>query len=115
MGKRRKKRTSIDNSVRAALQKAFHRNSKPTSEEIRMISDSLNLDKEVVRVWFCNRSASQFADSFVLDRFFLVLWYHSLNIWAMKFFLFCRPPFPCTQESHHEDDVCSHATRIMIQ
>jgi class 2 POU domain transcription factor len=55
IGKRRKKRTSIDNSVRVALQKAFHRNSKPTSEEIRMISDSLSLDKEVVRVWFCNR------------------------------------------------------------
>ena len=54
-GKRRKKRTSIDNSVRVALQKAFLRNSKPTSEEIRMISDNLSLEKEVVRVWFCNR------------------------------------------------------------
>lgn len=55
IGKRRKKRTSIDNSVRAALQKAFNQNSKPTSEEIRAISDILSLDKEVVRVWFCNR------------------------------------------------------------
>ena len=61
IGKRRKKRTSIDNSVRAALQKAFNRNSKPTSEEIRMISDSLSLDKEVVRVWFCNRWDQFFA------------------------------------------------------
>merc|ERR1719259_1282791 len=55
LGKRRKKRTSIENTVRVALEKAFVRNPKPTSEEIRVIGDSLNMEKEVVRVWFCNR------------------------------------------------------------
>ena len=55
LGKRRKKRTSIENTVRVALEKAFVRNPKPTSEEIRIIGDSLNMEKEVVRVWFCNR------------------------------------------------------------
>ena len=30
-------------------------NSKPTSEEIIQISNSMCMEKEVVRVWFCNR------------------------------------------------------------
>lgn len=28
---------------------------KPSSEEITLIADQLNMEKEVVRVWFCNR------------------------------------------------------------
>lgn len=30
-------------------------NPKPTSEEISMLADGLCMEKEVVRVWFCNR------------------------------------------------------------
>ena len=55
IGKRRKKRTSIENNVRYSLEKAFLKNPKPSSEEVRMISDQLFMEKEVVRVWFCNR------------------------------------------------------------
>lgn len=55
IGRRRKKRTSIETSVRVALEKAFIQNPKPTSEEITMLADSLSMEKEVVRVWFCNR------------------------------------------------------------
>ena len=55
LGKKRKKRTSIENNIRYSLEKAFLQNPKPTSEEVRKISDTLYLDKEVVRVWFCNR------------------------------------------------------------
>ncbi|XP_076274327.1 uncharacterized protein LOC143205128 isoform X1 [Rhynchophorus ferrugineus] len=55
IGRRRKKRTSIETSVRVALEKAFVQNPKPTSEEIAMLADSLCMEKEVVRVWFCNR------------------------------------------------------------
>lgn len=55
IGRRRKKRTSIETSVRVALEKAFLQNPKPTSEEITMLADSLAMEKEVVRVWFCNR------------------------------------------------------------
>ena len=55
LGKKRKKRTSIENNVRYSLEKVFLQNPKPTSEEVRSISDQLMLDKEVVRVWFCNR------------------------------------------------------------
>ena len=55
IGRRRKKRTSIETSVRVALEKSFLQNSKPTSEEIAMLGESLQMEKEVVRVWFCNR------------------------------------------------------------
>ncbi|XP_066146871.1 POU domain protein 2-like isoform X2 [Euwallacea fornicatus] len=55
IGRRRKKRTSIETSVRVALEKAFLQNPKPTSEEISMLADGLCMEKEVVRVWFCNR------------------------------------------------------------
>ncbi|RWS14298.1 nubbin-like protein [Dinothrombium tinctorium] len=55
IGRRRKKRTSIETTVRVALEKAFLQNPKPTSEEITLLADSLCMEKEVVRVWFCNR------------------------------------------------------------
>ena len=55
LGRRRKKRTSIETSVRVALERAFLQNPKPNSEEITMLSNSLSMEKEVVRVWFCNR------------------------------------------------------------
>ncbi|CAK9304331.1 unnamed protein product [Gordionus sp. m RMFG-2023] len=54
-GKRRKKRTSIDTSIRVSLEKAFLLNPKPASEDITAIADDLCMEKEVVRVWFCNR------------------------------------------------------------
>ena len=55
IGRRRKKRTSIESSIRVALEKSFIQNPKPSSEEISMLADSLTMEKEVVRVWFCNR------------------------------------------------------------
>lgn len=55
IGRRRKKRTSIETSVRGALEKAFLLNPKPTGEEISSLADRLCMEKEVVRVWFCNR------------------------------------------------------------
>ena len=55
MGRRRKKRTSIETNVRVSLERAFMINSKPTGEEITRLADSLYMEKEVVRVWYCNR------------------------------------------------------------
>uniref|UniRef100_A0A3Q2DI61 POU domain protein n=1 Tax=Cyprinodon variegatus TaxID=28743 RepID=A0A3Q2DI61_CYPVA len=54
-GRRRKKRTSIETNVRVALERSFLTNQKPTSEEILLIAEQLNMEKEVIRVWFCNR------------------------------------------------------------
>ncbi|XP_062960339.1 POU domain, class 2, transcription factor 1 isoform X1 [Cynocephalus volans] len=55
LNRRRKKRTSIETNIRVALEKSFLENQKPTSEEITMIAEQLNMEKEVIRVWFCNR------------------------------------------------------------
>ncbi|XP_041037058.1 POU domain, class 2, transcription factor 2-like [Carcharodon carcharias] len=54
-GRKRKKRTSIETNVRVALEKSFLANQKPTSEEIVLIAEQLTMEKEVIRVWFCNR------------------------------------------------------------
>ncbi|XP_039247756.2 uncharacterized protein LOC120325711 isoform X1 [Styela clava] len=54
-GRRRKKRTSIPTEGKTRLEVAFKKNPKPTSEDIYKFSEDLNLDREVVRVWFCNR------------------------------------------------------------
>ncbi|XP_062342107.1 POU domain, class 2, transcription factor 3 isoform X1 [Osmerus eperlanus] len=54
-GRKRKKRTSIETNIKLTLEKRFMDNPKPNSEEITLISDQLSMEKEVVRVWFCNR------------------------------------------------------------
>ncbi|XP_067298438.1 POU domain, class 2, transcription factor 1a [Pseudorasbora parva] len=56
LNRRRKKRTSIETSIRVALERSFlEQSQKPSSEEITLIADQLSMEKEVVRVWFCNR------------------------------------------------------------
>ncbi|KAF7689642.1 hypothetical protein HF521_012995 [Silurus meridionalis] len=46
LNRRRKKRTSIDTNIRIALEKSFlEQSQKPTSEEITMIADQLNMEK----------------------------------------------------------------------
>lgn len=55
MGRKRKKRTSIETNVRVSLERAFIMNPKPTSEEITALAENLCMEKEVVRVWYCNR------------------------------------------------------------
>ncbi|XP_013774748.2 POU domain, class 3, transcription factor 4-like [Limulus polyphemus] len=54
-GRKRKKRTSIEVSVKSALETHFLRQQKPMAQEIASLANSLHLEKEVVRVWFCNR------------------------------------------------------------
>lgn len=67
VGRRRKKRTSIESGVRVALEKAFLHNPKPTSEEIAALADTLCMEKEVVRVWFCNRRQKVRTSRFVVS------------------------------------------------
>ncbi|CAF0932216.1 unnamed protein product [Adineta ricciae] len=54
-GRKRKKRTSIEISIKQALEIQFSRNPKPAAQDIAQLADQLQLEKEVVRVWFCNR------------------------------------------------------------
>ena len=59
-GRKRKKRTSIEVSIKGALEQHFNKSPKPSAQEISMLADSLQLEKEVVRVWFCNRRQARF-------------------------------------------------------
>jgi len=54
-GRKRKKRTSIEVTVKGALESHFIKQPKPSAQEIAHLADHLQLEKEVVRVWFCNR------------------------------------------------------------
>lgn len=54
-GRKRKKRTSIEVAVKGALENHFCKSPKPSAQEIGSLAENLGLDKEVVRVWFCNR------------------------------------------------------------
>ncbi|XP_010865137.1 POU domain, class 3, transcription factor 4 [Esox lucius] len=54
-GRKRKKRTSIEVSVKGVLETHFLKCPKPAAPQILSLADSLQLEKEVVRVWFCNR------------------------------------------------------------
>uniref|UniRef100_H2Z3J0 Homeobox domain-containing protein n=1 Tax=Ciona savignyi TaxID=51511 RepID=H2Z3J0_CIOSA len=55
MSRKRKKRTSIDAKKRTTLDRRFIMNPKPSSEELQSIAEECDMEKEVVRVWFCNR------------------------------------------------------------
>ncbi|VDO59677.1 unnamed protein product, partial [Onchocerca flexuosa] len=54
-GRKRKKRTSIEVQVKSRLEYHFQKNPKPNAQEIAQVAMELQLEKEVVRVWFCNR------------------------------------------------------------
>ncbi|XP_051956629.1 POU domain, class 5, transcription factor 1-like [Xyrauchen texanus] len=53
--RKRKRRTSLEGTVRSALESYFVKCPKPNTLEITHISDDLGLERDVVRVWFCNR------------------------------------------------------------
>jgi len=53
--RKRKKRTSIELTVKTALENYFNKNPRPSSQEINVLVQNLGIEKEVVRVWFCNR------------------------------------------------------------
>ncbi|XP_030391882.1 POU domain, class 5, transcription factor 3-like [Gopherus evgoodei] len=53
--RKRKRRTSIENNVKGTLESFFRNCVKPSPQQISQIAEDLNLDKDVVRVWFCNR------------------------------------------------------------
>ncbi|XP_012879575.1 PREDICTED: pituitary-specific positive transcription factor 1 isoform X2 [Dipodomys ordii] len=53
--RKRKRRTTISIAAKDALERHFGEQNKPSSQEIMRMAEELNLEKEVVRVWFCNR------------------------------------------------------------
>jgi len=53
--KRRKKRTSIEGNLRTVLEEVFRQNPRPPSEILDELAKTLDMKREVIRVWFCNR------------------------------------------------------------
>ncbi|KAJ8258952.1 hypothetical protein COCON_G00179640 [Conger conger] len=53
--KKRKRRTSFTPQAIEVLNTYFEKNALPTGQEITEIAKGLNYEREVVRVWFCNR------------------------------------------------------------
>ncbi|XP_044125005.1 POU domain, class 5, transcription factor 1.1-like [Bufo gargarizans] len=53
--RKRKRRTNIENMVKDSLETYFMKNPKPGAQEMAQIARELHMEKDVVRVWFCNR------------------------------------------------------------
>ena len=53
--KKRKRRTSFTPCALEHLNQFFERNTHPTGPQMTDLSEQLNYDREVVRVWFCNK------------------------------------------------------------
>ncbi|XP_055328843.1 POU domain, class 6, transcription factor 2-like [Paramacrobiotus metropolitanus] len=53
--KKRKRRTSFTPQALEVLNAHFEKNTHPSGAEVTSLADELNYDREVVRVWFCNK------------------------------------------------------------
>ncbi|ELU13951.1 hypothetical protein CAPTEDRAFT_223281 [Capitella teleta] len=53
--KKRKRRTSFTPCALEVLNEHFERNTHPSGAEMTELSDKLNYEREVIRVWFCNK------------------------------------------------------------
>ncbi|GMT32962.1 hypothetical protein PFISCL1PPCAC_24259, partial [Pristionchus fissidentatus] len=53
--KKRRKRTNLDNNQKMQLDDEFDKNPRPNHNRMSEIANMLDLDRDVVRVWFCNR------------------------------------------------------------
>lgn len=59
VGRKRKKRMSIDSKMKEILENHFEKQPKPNADELGKLAIDMQLEKEVVRVWFCNRRQKQ--------------------------------------------------------
>ncbi|XP_077350037.1 POU domain, class 5, transcription factor 1.1-like [Lithobates pipiens] len=53
--RKRKRRTGIDSIAKDGLEAYFMYHYKPGPQELEQIAEALHMEKDVVRVWFCNR------------------------------------------------------------
>ncbi|KAJ8336874.1 hypothetical protein SKAU_G00380940 [Synaphobranchus kaupii] len=56
--KKRKRRTSFTPQALEILNAHFERNTHPSGQDMTEIAEKLSYDREVVRVWFCNKRQS---------------------------------------------------------
>lgn len=53
--KKRRKRTNLDSNQKMLLDAHFRMDPRPDNSRMNEIARILDLDQDVVRVWFCNR------------------------------------------------------------
>uniref|UniRef100_A0A0K0ET59 POU domain protein n=1 Tax=Strongyloides stercoralis TaxID=6248 RepID=A0A0K0ET59_STRER len=53
--KKRRKRTNLEMEQRNILYRKYLEDKRPNEENLRKMADELNLNFEVVKIWFCNR------------------------------------------------------------
>jgi hypothetical protein len=53
--KKRKRRTSFTPQALEVLNEAFERNTHPSGADMTLLANKLSNDREVIRVWFCNK------------------------------------------------------------
>ncbi len=53
--KKRKRRTSFTPQALEILADAFEKNSHPSGSDMTVLANKLSYDREVIRVWFCNK------------------------------------------------------------
>ncbi|XP_018010883.2 POU domain, class 6, transcription factor 2 [Hyalella azteca] len=53
--KKRKRRTSFTPQALEILNSHFERNTHPSGAEITAMGEQLGYEREVVRIWFCNK------------------------------------------------------------
>jgi len=55
VSRKRKRRASIDKNLRISLESFYMENPRPGAKDLNSMSAQLNVDRGVIRVWFCNR------------------------------------------------------------
>ena len=53
--KRERKRRILDDVIREQLENEFRKKKKPNQNELQHIADHFQIEKDFVRIWFCNR------------------------------------------------------------
>ena len=55
----RKRRTNVDSVIKSQLEEEFRRKRTPSQSEMQVMANRLGMEKEFIRVWFCNRRQRQ--------------------------------------------------------
>ena len=55
----RKRRTNVDSVIKSQLEEEFRRKRTPSQSEMQAMANRMGMEKEFIRVWFCNRRQRQ--------------------------------------------------------
>lgn len=55
----RKRRTTVDSVIKGQLEEEFRKKRTPSQSEMQTMANRLGMEKDFIRVWFCNRRQRQ--------------------------------------------------------